>query len=70
MYNVKYRLDMSPCITGIPFFIADQGHSCRNPRSGFKILTLFRGGGRVNICWIDSNPVCYSDVMTINCCAL
>ena len=32
----------------------DQGHSCENPRSGFKKLTIFRRGG---ICWIASNPV-------------
>ena len=41
------------------FFKADQGHSCGNPRSGLKILTIFKGGGGggVNICWIDFNLV-------------
>ena len=39
------------------FFKAGQGHYCGNPGSGLKILTIFRGGGGVNICCTDSNLV-------------
>ena len=33
------------------FFLAVQGHSCGNPRTGLKIWAIFMEGGGY-ICWV------------------